>query len=214
VGDQAEMTRRLGVLVSGRGSNLAALIRAAREGRLAALISLVVSNVPDAQALSHARDAGIEAVVLAPRDYATREAYDRALLECLTSRALDVVCLAGFMRRLGPALCHGFGGPILNIHPSLLPAFPGREAQRQAVDHGVKVSGATVHLVTPEVDAGAIVMQRPVEVLDTDTPDSLAARILAVEHQLYPEAVQRILTRPWRMVGRRVVFDDADETLR
>jgi phosphoribosylglycinamide formyltransferase-1 len=140
------------------------------------------------------------------REQRSREAYDRALVAALQERRVQLVCLAGFMRLLGPAFCEAFPSAVLNIHPSLLPAFAGTEAQRQAVLHGVKVSGATVHLVTPELDAGPIVAQRAVPVLDDDTPETLAARVLAVEHEIYPEAVERILWEPWQVVGRRVVF--------
>jgi len=183
-----------------------ALIDAIADGRLAAVIRVVISNRPDAPGLVRAREAGIETVVMPHRDAASRDAYDRALVAALVSRGVRLVCLAGFMRRLGPAFCEAFPDAVLNIHPSLLPAFPGLDAQRQALEHGVRVSGATVHFVTPELDAGPIVMQQAVPVEDDDTVETLSNRILAVEHAIYPEAVRRVLAGRWRIEGRRVVF--------
>jgi len=200
------MDRRLGVLISGRGSNLQAIIDAIATGQLDATIAVVVSNRADAQGLERARRAGLETLVVDHRDkvrFPTREAFDTAVVSELKARGVALVCLAGFMRLLSPAFIEAFPNAILNIHPSLLPAFPGLDAQRQAWAHGVKVSGATVHLVTADLDAGPIVLQASVPVLDSDTAESLAARILAVEHQLYPEAVRRVLTGRWRLDGRR-----------
>jgi phosphoribosylglycinamide formyltransferase-1 len=197
--------RRIGVLISGRGSNLQALIEAIDERRLDAEIAIVISNRADAAGLERARQAGIEAVVLDHRGWPTREAYDRALAEALTARDVGLVCLAGFMRLVGAPLLEAFPNAILNIHPSLLPAFPGVDAQRQALAHGVKVSGVTVHLVTPELDAGPIVLQRSVPVLDDDTDATLAARILIEEHRIYPEAVTLVLDGGWTIDGRRFV---------
>jgi len=194
---------QIAVLISGRGSNLRALI--ASEVRPA--IRVVISNRAEAAGLEAARDAGIETLVIPHGDFARREAYDHALVEALRARGVALVCLAGFMRLLGPTFCAAFPNAILNIHPSLLPAFPGVDAQAQALAHGVKLSGATVHFVTPELDAGPIVAQRAVPVLDGDTADTLAARILEVEHQIYPDAVHRVLAGGWRLNGRRVVFD-------
>ena len=202
-------SRRLGVLISGRGSNLQALIDAIGDGRLRASIDVVISNVAAAPGLDRARAAGIETLVMDHRG-ATREAYDRALAGELLSRQVDLVCLAGFMRRLGPAMVTAFPNAILNIHPSLLPSFPGLDAQRQALDHGVKVSGVTVHLVADELDAGPIVLQQAVPVLDGDTPATLAARILVEEHRLYPAAVEKVLDGGWRLEGRRFVSGDVD----
>jgi phosphoribosylglycinamide formyltransferase 1 len=192
----------IAVLISGRGSNLQALIAA----RLPAAIRVVVSNVSGAGGLDRARAAGIETLVIPQQDYASRDAFDRALAAALTARGVTLVCLAGFMRRLGPAFCDAFPHAILNIHPSLLPAFPGVDAQAQAIRHGVKVTGATVHFVTPELDAGPILMQAPVPVQNDDTTESLAARILVEEHKLYPESVRRVLAGGWQVDGRRVVF--------
>jgi phosphoribosylglycinamide formyltransferase-1 len=206
-------SRLLGVLISGRGSNLQALIEATRDGRLEASIALVISNRADAAGLARARAAGIDSVVIPHTAHATREEYDRALAEMLLARGVNLVCLAGFMRLLGPAFCDAFQNRILNIHPSLLPSFPGQDAQRQALHHGVRVSGVTVHFVTAELDAGPIVAQVAVPVLDDDTEETLAARILVAEHRLYPEAVARILAGGWRIDGRRVLFEPKDEGL-
>lgn len=199
------MTPRLGVLISGRGSNLQALIDSTVAGRLQATIGVVVSNRPDAQGLVRASAAGIETVVLSHKGYATRAAFDQALVDVLRARGVELVCLAGFMRLLGPVFIDAFPNAVLNIHPSLLPAFPGLDAQRQALEHGAKVSGATVHLVNAELDAGPIVLQAAVPVLDEDSVESLSARILAAEHRLYPEAVRLVLGGGWRIDGRRFV---------
>jgi phosphoribosylglycinamide formyltransferase-1 len=197
--------RRLGVLISGRGSNLQALIDAVADGRLDATLSVVISNRDDAEGLERARRAGIEAVCLSHRGWPSREAYDRGLVGELRQRRVDLVCLAGFMRVLGAPMIDAFPNRILNIHPSLLPAFPGIDAQRQAFAHGVRVAGVTVHLVTSELDGGPIVLQRVVPVLDTDTVETLSARILAEEHRAYPEAVKILLEEAWTVDGRRFV---------
>ena len=197
--------RRLGVLISGRGSNLQALIDAIKSGALDATIVVVISNRQDAGGLERARAAGIESIVMSHRDFASRDDYDRALASELRARDVGLVCLAGFMRLVGAELIDAFSGRILNIHPSLLPAFPGLDAQQQAIDHGVRVSGVTVHLVTAELDGGPIVVQRAVPVLPGDTAESLAARILDEEHRAYPEAVKMILDGGWRLEGRRFV---------
>jgi len=199
------INRRLGVLISGRGSNLQALIDAIADGRLQASIAVVISNREDAAGLPRARKEGIEAICLPHRGWPTRDDYNRALVRELQTRGVGVVCLAGFMRLVGAPLIEAFPHRVVNIHPSLLPAFPGLEAQRQAIEHGVKVSGVTVHLVTAELDAGPIIVQRAVPVLPGDTADSLAARILEEEHRAYPEAVQAILDGGWRVEGRRLV---------
>ncbi len=199
------INRRLGVLISGRGSNLQALIDAIADGRLHASIAAVISNREDAAGLDRARATGIEAICLSHRAFATREAYDCALVRELRARDVGLVCLAGFMRLVGTPLIEAFPNRILNIHPSLLPAFPGLDAQKQAIDHGAKVSGVTVHLVTAELDGGPIVVQRAVPVIPGDTADSLAARILEEEHGAYPDAVQMILDGGWRVEGRRFV---------
>jgi phosphoribosylglycinamide formyltransferase-1 len=166
---------------------------------------LVVSNRAGAQGLERAREAGIDAVHLSPRDFPDRVAYDQALAAMLLARKVDLVCLAGFMRLVGRPLLDAFPNRILNIHPSLLPSFPGLDAQRQALEHGVRVTGATVHLVTAELDAGPIVLQTAVPVWEDDSVDTLSARVLVEEHRLYPEAISIILGGGWSIVGRRLV---------
>ena len=200
---RAGTDRSLGVLISGRGSNLQALIAAIGDGRLDARIAVVISNRPLAPGLEHARNAGIETVVVDHRQFAVRADFDRAIAAELTARNVAVVCLAGFMRLVGADLLEAFPHAVLNVHPSLLPAFPGVNAQQQALQHGVKVSGATVHLVTPELDAGPIVVQAAVPVHPGDTVDALSARILVEEHRIYPEAVRIVLGGRWRVEGRR-----------
>ena len=196
-------SRRIGVLISGRGSNLQALIEAIAAGSLNAEIAVVISNNAGAAGLDRARAAGIETLVLDHKAFASRDDYDAAIAAELRSRGVQLVCLAGFMRLIGPRLLDEFPRGILNIHPSLLPAFPGVDAQHQALDHGVKVSGATVHIVTGELDGGPIVLQSAVAVRDDDTVDRLSARILIEEHRIYPEAVRMILNGGWRVDGRR-----------
>ena len=185
--------RRLGVLISGRGSNLQAIIDAIKDGRLKATVAIVISNRADALGLDKARAAGIETLVLPQSAYSTREEYDQVLVQHLQERQVDLVCLAGFMRLLSHVFIDAFPNAVLNVHPSLLPAFPGLDAQRQAWEHGVRVSGATVHLVTVDLDAGPIVEQAAVPVRDDDTPETLAARILVEEHRIYPQAIARLL---------------------
>ena len=199
------MNSTLGVLISGRGSNLQAIIGAIAAGRLDARIAVVISNRADAAGLGRAREAGIETVCLSHRAFPSREEYDRRLVEELRVRDVGLVCLAGFMRLLSPVFINAFPNAILNIHPSLLPAFPGLDAQHQAWEHGVKVTGATVHVVDCELDAGPIVLQAPVPVLDNDTADALAARILVEEHRIYPEAIRLMLNGGWEIVGRRFI---------
>jgi phosphoribosylglycinamide formyltransferase 1 len=199
------VNRRLGVLISGRGSNLQALIDAIHDGRLKATIAVVISNRADAAGLERARKAGIEAVCIDHRTFPSRDEHDRAVASELRARDVGLVCLAGYMRIVGAPLIEAFPNAILNIHPSLLPAFPGVDAQRQAVEHGARVSGVTVHMVTAELDGGPIVVQRTVPVLDGDTPERLSERILVEEHRAYPEAVQVMLEGGWRVEGRRIV---------
>ncbi|HEY6357672.1 MAG TPA: phosphoribosylglycinamide formyltransferase [Vicinamibacterales bacterium] len=192
----------IGVLISGRGSNLRALV----EASLPARIAVVISNRADAAGLAIARAAGIESLVMPHTVLAVRDDYDRSLVTALKTRGVTLVCLAGFMRRLGGSFCDAFPQAILNVHPSLLPAFPGVDAQRQAIEHGVTMTGATVHFVTPELDAGPIVLQAAVPVEAGDSRETLAARLLAEEHRLFPEAVRRVLGGGWRIEGRRVVW--------
>ena len=193
--DSASAPPRLGVLISGRGSNLKALIDAIDDGRLDATIAVVLSNKADAPGLDHARLAGIATVVLSHQAFASREEYDRAVVQELKGRRVGLVCLAGFMRLLSPLFVDAFPDRILNIHPSLLPKYPGLHPQQQALDDHATVSGATVHIVNKDLDAGPVVLQREVPVVPGDTADTLAARILAVEHRLYPDAVRLVLER-------------------
>jgi len=197
--------RRLAVLISGRGSNLQAILGSIRTGRLDATVALVISSRPEAPGLLRAREAAVDAVCLQPRDYADRDAFERAMVERLRAADVGLVCLAGFMRLVGQPLLQAFPNRIVNIHPSLLPAFPGLEAQRQALEHGVRVTGATVHLVDADLDAGPIVLQAALPVLDDDTVETLSARILVEEHKLYPRAIQMLLDGGWTIEGRRFV---------
>jgi phosphoribosylglycinamide formyltransferase 1 len=199
------VNRRIGVLISGRGSNLQALIDAIADGRLKASIALVLSNVEDAGGLERAQRAGIETLCVSHRGWTSRDDYDRALVTELRARDVGLVCLAGFMRRVGTPLIEAFPNRILNIHPSLLPSFPGLHAQRQALEYGVKTSGVTVHIVTAELDAGPIIIQRTVPVLEGDTEETLSARILVEEHHAYPAAVSLVLDGAWRLAGRRFI---------
>ena len=199
------MNRRLGVLISGRGSNLQSIIDAIAASQLDASIALVVSTRAEAAGLERARLAGIETLVLDHRGFPTREDYDRAVVAALRAREVSLVCLAGFMRLLSPAFISAYPNRILNIHPALLPAFPGLDAQHQAWEHGVKITGATVHIVTADLDAGPIVLQKAVPVFDDDTSETLAARILEEEHRIYPEAIRIVLDGEWRIEGRRFI---------
>ena len=198
--------KRIGVLISGRGSNLQALIEAARSGALGGTIAVVVSNVEGAPGLERARAAGIPAECC-PHGGRTREDHDRGLVALLRAREVDLVCLAGYMRLLSAVFLEAFPGRILNVHPSLLPAFPGRDAQRQAWEHGVKVSGATVHIVEAGLDSGPIVAQEAVTVAEDDTVERLSARILEAEHRIYPRAVRLVLEGRYARQGRRVCLD-------
>ena len=196
------------MLISGRGSNLQAIIDAIATKKLNADLAVVISNRSDAAGLDRARKAGVEALVLDHTDkvrFARREDYDRELVQLLRARRVRLVCLAGFMRLLTPVFLDAFPNGVVNIHPSLLPAFPGTNAQYQALEHGVKWTGATVHLVTAELDGGPIVLQETVAVKDGDNLDMLAARILEREHHLYPLAIQLILNGGWRIEGRRFI---------
>jgi len=197
---------RVGVLVSGRGSNLQALLDASARREYPAEVVVVISDRERAPALDRARAAGVEALFVNPKDFADRESFDLALVRELTARRVDLACNAGFMRILSAAYVRAFAGKAMNIHPSLLPAFPGLHAQRQALEHGAKVAGVTVHFVDEgPVDAGPIILQASVPVLQDDTEESLSARILAEEHRLYPEAVRLFAEGRLSIVGRRVL---------
>ena len=197
-------SRRLGVLISGRGSNLLAILDRIRSRALRAEVAVVLCNEPGAAGIAAARRRGIEVVVIDHRASPTREEHDAAMAEALERRGVALVCLAGYMRLLSPWFIRRFAGRILNIHPSLLPAFPGTGAQAAALRHGVRVSGCTVHYVNEELDAGPILLQVPVEVRDGDTAESLAARILKEEHRLYSRAIALHLDGRVRIEGRRV----------
>lgn len=200
------MKKRIGVLLSGRGSNFEALADSMASGRIPnAEISIVISHRENAPGIERARSRGIDASVI-PSKGLDREVYDRQVVSVLQEKNVDLVCLAGYMRLLSHSFVHAFPERILNIHPSLLPAFPGLEAQRQALEHGVKLAGCTVHFVDENLDAGPIILQAAVPVHDGDTVDSLSARILAEEHRIYSEAVRIILEGRYRIEGRRVVL--------
>jgi phosphoribosylglycinamide formyltransferase 1 len=197
--------KRLAILLSGRGSNSEAIANNIANGSLDASIAVVISNRPDARGLLLARERGIPNVAL-PSKGMDRETYDRALIETLREYDPDLICLAGYLRVLSAGFVRQFADRILNIHPSLLPAFPGLDAQRQALDYGVKVTGCTVHFVDEYLDAGPVLMQAAVPVLDDDTVEALSARILVDEHRIYSEAIRRLAERGYRIEGRRVIF--------
>jgi phosphoribosylglycinamide formyltransferase-1 len=198
--------RRLGILLSGRGSNFQAIADAIDAGQLDAEIAVVISNRPDAPGIDIARQKGLNAVVL-PSKNLDREVYDRQVVALLREKRAELVILAGYMRILSGFMLQAFPMGILNIHPSLLPAFPGLDAQHQAIEHGVKFSGCTVHFVDEGLDSGPIVQQAVVPVLDGDSAETLAARILVEEHRIYPEAIALVLSGKYRVEGRRVIAD-------
>ncbi len=197
---------RIAVLLSGRGSNLVALAEACARGEVPAEIALVVSNRPGANGLDRARERGLPIAAIPGRGL-TREEHERLVAEALEEAQAQWVCLAGYMRLLSPTFVARFPQRIVNIHPALLPSFPGLDAQHQAWAYGVKVSGCTVHLVDSGCDSGPVVLQRTVPVVDEDTPEALAARILEQEHIAYAAAMRMLLMRRWRVEGRRVVFE-------
>jgi phosphoribosylglycinamide formyltransferase-1 len=198
---------KIGILISGRGSNMVALLEACRQGRLDAEAALVISNIETAAGLLKAREFGVETQVISHQGRA-REVHDQEMVEALKRRGVELVCLAGYMRLVSPLFIREYHNRILNIHPSLLPAFPGLDAQKQALEYGVKITGCTVHLVDEELDHGAIVMQRSVEVQNDDTVESLSGRILEQEHLIYAEAVVRVLHKGFRVAGRRTFLDE------
>jgi len=195
---------RVGVLASGRGSNLQALLDAGSRPDYPARVVVVVSDREDARALARARAAGVSSLFVNPKDHGDRPAYDAVLTKTLEHHEVGLVCLAGFMRILSPAFVRAWQGRLMNIHPSLLPAFPGLHAQRQALHHGVRIAGATVHFVDEGVDTGPIVLQAAVPVEATDTEETLAARILIEEHRIYPEAVRLFAEGRLHVTGRQV----------
>jgi phosphoribosylglycinamide formyltransferase-1 len=198
--------KRLGILISGRGSNLEAISKQLEDGELDAEIAVVISSRPDARGLETARARGLVTASI-PSKGMDREVYDRLLLQELQSRRVDLVCLAGFMRLLSAGFIRHFPNRILNIHPSLLPALPGLDAQHQALAYGVKITGCTVHFVDEELDAGPIVIQAAAPVLPEDSVETLSERILKEEHRIYPEALRIVLSGKFRIEGRQVIVE-------
>jgi len=198
--------KKLGVLISGRGSHLKNLIDRCGRGEISASVATVISNNPEAPGLRLPREAGIETVVLSHKHFATREEYDAGIVEHLNRNEIDLVCLAGFMRLLSPVLIRAFPQRIMNVHPSLLPAFPGLHAQKQAIEYGAKVTGVTVHFVDEGLDSGPVILQRTLEVQPEDTEDTLADRLLPVEHQTYADAVRLFCENRLRIDGRKVLI--------
>jgi phosphoribosylglycinamide formyltransferase-1 len=196
---------RLGILVSGRGTNLQAIIDSIEKEELPASISLVISNKINAQALERCTRHGIESKSLNPKDYSNKDEFDKALAELFLKNKIDLICLAGYMRILGKSFIKNFEGKIINIHPSLLPAFPGLHPQQQAIEAGVKFSGCTVHFVNEEVDEGPIILQSTVPVKDSDNSEELSQRILEQEHIIYPQAIRLFLENRLTISGRRVL---------
>jgi phosphoribosylglycinamide formyltransferase-1 len=201
--NQGSRIEKIGILLSGRGSNMRALVEATRSGRIPAAVALVFSNKADAPGLAWAREQGLETACLDHRDYPDRKSHEQALVEHLDKHGVELICLAGYMRLLSAWLVKRYAGRILNIHPSLLPSFTGLDGQQQAFEYGVKVAGCTVHIVDEELDHGPILVQRSVPVLEDDSAESLAARILEQEHLAYPEAVRLMCSGRVRLEGRR-----------
>lgn len=197
----------LAVLVSGRGSNLQAIIDGIEKNNLPAKIALVISDVEDAFALERAREHGIEGLFLDPKSFSDRKGYEQALVKQIQSKSVNLICLAGFMRILGKHFIETFSGRVINIHPSLLPAFPGLNVQKRALEHGTRFSGCTVHYVNEEVDGGPIILQAVVPIFDDDDEASLSKRILEQEHIIYPEAIRLIAEDKLTLSGRRVLQD-------
>ncbi|MGB9807165.1 MAG: phosphoribosylglycinamide formyltransferase [Thermosulfidibacteraceae bacterium] len=198
---------KLGVLVSGRGSNLQAIIDSIEAGKIPAMIEVVISDKENAYALTRARNHGVPAIFIDPRKFPRKEDFEKAIGDELEARGVELVCLAGFMRILSPYFVNRFRNRIINIHPAILPSFPGLHAQGQAVEYGVKIAGCTVHFVTEEVDAGPIIIQAAVPVYDDDTEETLSARILEYEHKIYPMAIKLIAEGRVRIEGRKVIID-------
>jgi len=201
---------RIGVLVSGRGSNLQAIIDNIEAGKLSATIAVVISDKKDAYALVRAQKHGIKTLFLDPKEFKTREDYDRRIVEYLQKEEVNLVVLAGFMRILSPYFVNAYKFKIMNIHPALLPSFPGLHSQKQALDYGVKVSGATVHFVDEGCDTGPIILQAAVKVEEEDTEETLSARILEQEHKIYPQAIQLYATGKLEVIGRKVKIKQAE----
>jgi len=199
--------KRVAILISGRGSNMVAIARSVKRGKIPqAEIEVVISNIPDAPGLKKAQQMGLKTLCISHKDFSTREDFDRRIVEELKKRKVDLVCLAGFMRILSPYFVNHYRNRIMNIHPALLPSFPGMQAQKDALEHGVKYTGCTVHFVNEEVDAGPIIIQKVVPVRDDDDADTLAARILKQEHKIYAEAVRLFTEGKLEVKGRRVFW--------
>ncbi|MFN4133648.1 MAG: phosphoribosylglycinamide formyltransferase [Candidatus Hadarchaeales archaeon] len=202
---------KLGVLASGRGSNLQAILDASLAGRIDAVVKIVVSDNPTAYALKRAKQHGIDTAFIDPKLYPSREEFDKAIIQVLKKYDVDLVCLAGFMRLLTPVFVNEYRNRIMNIHPALLPSFPGLHAQRKALNHGVKVSGCTVHFVDESIDMGPIIIQAAVPVFDDDTEETLSERILRYEHEIYPKAIQLFAEGRLKIRGRRVFCKGSNE---
>lgn len=199
---------KIGILISGRGSNMTAIVDAVQSGKIAdAEVAVVISDKSKAQGLEKAKMRGVETVVI-PKNKRSREEHDAEIITELKKRNVEIVCLAGYMRLLSEDFVRSFPNKIINIHPSLLPSFSGLDAQKQAFDHGVKITGCTVHFVDEDLDHGAIILQKSVEVSNDETVESLSAKILEQEHSLYIEALQKIFMQKYEIVGRRVVFQE------
>ncbi|MCU1288894.1 MAG: phosphoribosylglycinamide formyltransferase [Acidobacteria bacterium] len=199
---------KIGILISGRGSNMSAIVEAVQSGRIpGSEVAVVISDKKSAQGLEKAKERGVEAIVVA-RKGRTREQHDADIIGELKNRGVEFVCLAGYMRLLSKEFVQAFSNKIINIHPSLLPSFPGLDAQKQAIEYGVKISGCTVHFVDEDLDHGAIITQKSVALSDEDTAESLSAKILQHEHEQYVEALRRIAEGKYEIIGRRVVFSD------
>ncbi len=200
--------KKIAILLSGRGSNFEAIYRAIEEGKINAEIGVVISNKEDARGLLRAKEFGLETLFLNPKEFSSREEYDLKIAEEIEKRDIDLICLAGWMRILTPPFVQRFRNRIMNIHPALLPSFPGLEAQKQALEYGVRFSGCTVHFVNEEVDAGPIILQAVVPVFQNDTVETLSERILKEEHRIYPEAIRLFVEGKLRIEGRRVIIED------
>ena len=202
---------RLGVLISGRGSNLQSIIDHIEAGKIPAKIEVVISDKKEAYGLERAKRHGIEALFIDPKAYPSREEFEKAVGDELEKRGVELICLAGFMRILSPYFVNRFKNRIINIHPALLPSFPGLHGQKQALDYGVKIAGCTVHFVDEGVDSGPIIIQAAVPVYDDDTEDTLSARILRYEHKIYPMAIKLIAEGRVRVEGRKVIIDGVEK---
>ena len=198
------LSGKIGILISGRGSNMEAIIKSSLENRIPANVAIVISDNPQARGIEIARSLGIATKVIERKSFTSKEDFERAIIECLKNCQVELLCLAGFMRILSPLLVQEFAGKIMNIHPALLPSFPGLHAQKQAIDYGVKISGATVHFIDEGVDTGPIIIQVAVPIHDNDTEETLSQKILLQEHKIYSEAIRLFFERKLRIDGRKV----------